>query len=67
MYLYATGSFFEARMNVYMSDGLPVVPIGLQGLLKISDANASSTTDTPNILNPSMTGIRLPAPGNLTI
>lgn len=63
MYIYATGSFFEARMNVYMSDGLPVIPVGLQRLLDISEANASSTTGSLDLLHSSMAGIRLSALG----
>ena len=50
-------------MNAYMSDGAPVVPVGPRELMNISDTNASSTIGSLDLLNSSMAGTRLLAPG----
>ena len=49
IYVYTTGSPFEARMNAYMTNGFPVVPITPGSLLNISSSNVSSVQ---TMLNP---------------
>ena len=65
LYLYTTGSLFEARMNAYMTDGVPVVPIGLAEAWDTSDTNAtmSFTRHGLDLLNSSFAGIETAGTG----